>query len=65
MYIPKLRRVSGAVKEIKSADHRSEVSAYFIVHLIKTGEISTRKFGHSWLVDLNELYCFFQAKEAE
>jgi len=65
MYIPKLRRINDVIKEIRAADEQAEISWYLIQHLIKTGKLTAMKFGNSWLINLDELYCFFRAKEYE
>lgn len=65
MYIPKLRRINDVVKLMKAADPQAEISWYLLVHLVRTGKISTRKFGNSWLINLDELYSFFKTKEHE
>ncbi len=65
MYIPKLRRINDAIKQIKADDEQAEISWYLIQQLIITGKITAKKFGNSWLINLDELYSFFQAKERD
>lgn len=63
MYIPRLRRINDVIKQIRADDEQAEISWYLIQHLIKTGELTSMKFGNSWLINLDELYDFFRAKE--
>ena len=63
MYIPKLRRINDVIKQIRSDDEQAEISWYLIQRLIKTGKLTAMKFGNSWLINLDELYDFFRAKE--
>ena len=63
MYIPKLRRINDVIKQIRADDEQAEISWYLIQHLIKTGKLTAMKLGNSWLINLDELYDFFRAKE--
>ena len=63
MYIPKLRRINDVIKQIRADDEQPEISWYLIQHLTKTGKLTAMKFGNSWLINLDELYDFFRAKE--
>lgn len=65
MYIPKLRRINDVVKQIKAVDAKAEISWYLIQQLIKNGKLTAKKFGDAWLINLDELYSFFTAKEAD
>lgn len=65
MYIPRLRRINDVMAQIRADDADAEISWYFIQHLIKTGNLTAMKFGNSWLINLDELYAFFRAKENE
>ena len=60
MYIPKLRRISDVIKEMKAQDHNSPISWYFLRELCRKGKITTLKFGNSWLINVDELYAFFK-----
>lgn len=60
MYIPKLRRISDVIKEMKAQDPDSPVSWYFLRELCKKGKITSLKYGNSWLINVDELYAFFQ-----
>ena len=63
MYVPRLRRISDAVKEIKAGDPRSEVTYGLIKELITSGRITTMKYGNAWLVNLDELYAYLKGGE--
>lgn len=60
MYIPKLRRISDVIKEMKAQDPGSPISWYFLRELCRKGKITTLKFGYSWLINVDELYAFFK-----
>ena len=60
MYVPKLRRISDVIKEMKAYDPDSPVSWYFLRELCKKGKITTLKYGNSGLINVDELYAFFQ-----
>ena len=60
MYVPRLRRIPDAVKEIKAADPRSEITYSLIKELITSGRITTMKYGNAWLVNLDELYAYLK-----
>lgn len=62
MYIPRLRYINDAVKEINERDQDFHVSYYFIRHLIWTGKLTKMKYGDAWLVNMDELYAFFRGK---
>ena len=59
MIIPRIRRINDVIKEMKEKDPETEVSWEMIKTLIKTGKITTKKFGNSWLINLDEFYSFF------
>ena len=60
MYIPKLRRISDVIKEMKVQDPASPISWYFLRELCRICKINTLKFGNSWLINVDELYAFFK-----
>lgn len=45
---------------MKAYDPDSPVSWYFLRELCKKGKITTLKYGNSWLINVDELYAFFQ-----
>ena len=59
MYIPRLRRISDVLNEIRAEDPETDVSHYVIKELLKTGKITSMKYGNAWLVNLDELYAYF------
>jgi len=56
MYIPRLRYINDAVKEIKEKDPASPITYYFIRRLIWEGKITKLKYGSAWLVNMDELF---------
>ena len=60
MYVPRLRRIPNAVKEIKAADPQSEITYSLIKELVTSGKITTMKYGNAWLVNLDELYAYLK-----
>lgn len=63
MYIPRLRRLNQAIKEIKEQDPKSEISYFLFIQMIKKKEISAIMYGNSWLVNIDEIYKFFKTKD--
>lgn len=63
MYIPKLRKIGQAVKEIKKLDPKTEMTDYLLFQMIYKGDIKTIKYGNAWLINLDEIYRFFKTKE--
>ena len=59
MYIPRLRRISDVLNEIRAEDPETDVSQYVVKELLKTGKITSMKYGNAWLVNLDELYAYF------
>lgn len=60
MYIPRLRRISDVLKEIKTADPKTAVTFCVIMELIKNNKITAMKYGNSWLINLDELYAYLK-----
>ena len=56
MYIPRLRYINDAVKEMKENDPACPVTYYLIRTLIEKGVISKIKYGSAWLVNMDELF---------
>lgn len=63
MYIPRLRKIPHAVREIKEQDKNSAITEYLLQELIRQGELSQMKYGNAWLVNLDELAYYFKSKE--
>lgn len=63
MYIPRLRYINDAVKEIKEADPESPITYGFIKRLIFDGKLTKIKYGSAWLVNLDELFLLFGGDE--
>ena len=62
MYIPRLRRISDVLEEIKSKDPKNQIRWRTIKRLIQEGKITALKYGNSWLINLDELYAFFEGR---
>lgn len=60
MYIPRLRRIPDALKEIKSIDPDCPLSWYSLRELCKKGHLTTMKYGNAWLINMDELYALFK-----
>lgn len=65
MYIPRLRRISDVINEMKKADPESIITYYTIIKLIEVGKLTALKYGNAWLINLDELYCILGGKPYE
>ena len=65
MYIPRLRRISDVINEMKKADPESTITYYTIIKLIEVGKLTALKYGNAWLINLDELYCVLGGKPYE
>ena len=65
MYIPRLRRISDIINEMKKADPESIITYYTIIKLIELGKLTALKYGNAWLINLDELYCILGGKPYE
>ena len=65
MYIPRLRRISDTLNEIKSLDPQSVLTRHFIEELIHKKEITALKYGDAWLINLDELYYYLTAQKED
>ena len=65
MYIPRLRRISDVINEMKKADPESIITYYTIIKLIELGKLTALKYGNAWLINLDELYCVLGGKPYE
>ena len=65
MYIPKLRRISDVIKEIKAQDPNSPVSWYFLRELCKKGKITTLKYATRGLLTWTSFIHFFKVEVNE
>ena len=65
MFIPRLRRIEQAIKEIKEFDKDTELNWRIIQQLVKTGVITSVKIGDAWLINIDELYSLFWNKESK
>ena len=65
MYIPRLRRISDVINEMKKADPDSIITYYTIIKLIEVGKLTALKYGNAWLINLDELYCVLGGRPYE
>jgi len=65
MYIPRLRRISDVINEMKKADPENIITYYTIIKLIEVGKLTALKYGNAWLINLDELYCVLGGKPYE
>ena len=59
MYIPRLRRISDVLNEIRAEDPETNITYSAIKELLTTHKITSMKYGNAWLVNLDELYSYF------
>ena len=60
MYVPILRKLNDAVRQIKSADPDSVISRYFIECLIDKKVLHPIMYGDSWMINLDALFFYLQ-----
>ena len=65
MYLPRLRKISDAIREIRRFDGECALSAFFIHQLIRKGKISSLLYGDALLVNLDELFAFFRTSKSD
>lgn len=65
MYIPRLRKKDNIMKIVKKIDPNTALSEYLIDRLVKNGEITSIRYGNACLINLDELFDFFNKKEKE
>ena len=61
MYIPRLRRMSDAIDELRKTDPVSALTPHFLETLIYSQQLTQLKYGYAWLVNLDELYAYLTA----
>lgn len=63
MYIPRLRYINDAVKELKDTDKDCPITYYLIRTWITEGKLAKIKYGSAWLVNMDELCSFLWGKQ--
>ena len=63
MYLPRLRRISDVLKEIKCIDPGTCLTYNMLVELMKQGAITPLKYGNAWVVNMDELLLFVNGKK--
>ena len=61
MYIPRLRRMSDAIDELRKTDPVSALTPHFLETLIYSQQLTQLKYGYAWLLNLDELYAYLTA----
>ncbi len=59
MYIPRFRKITEVLKEIKQFDKDTEITWDIIKYLIKNGFLTPLKLSNAWLINTDELYSLF------
>ena len=65
MYMPRLRRLSDVINEMRANDPDSIITRYLLVDMINSGKITAMRYGNAWLINLDELYCVLGGKPDE
>ena len=60
MYVPILRKLNDAIRQIKTADPDSVISRYFIECLIDKKVLRPVMYGDAWMINLDELFFYLQ-----
>ena len=63
MYIPRLRKLDQVYKIFKEKDKNTALSKHMLEKLIFSEKITKIKYGNAWLINLDELFAFFNTKE--
>lgn len=60
MYIPRFRRMSDVIKEMKEKDPNTAMTMTLLYELIRSESITAMKYGNAWLINIDELYAFLK-----
>ena len=63
MYLPRLRRISDVLKEVKQVDPGTCLNYNMLVTLMKQGVITQLKYGNAWVINMDELLLFVNGKK--
>ncbi|MGN0761139.1 MAG: hypothetical protein ACI4MV_04260 [Christensenellales bacterium] len=63
MYLPRLRRISDVLKEVKKVDPDTCLNYKMLVTLMKQGVITPLKYGNAWVINMDELLLFVNGKK--
>jgi len=63
MYLPRLRRISDVLKEVKQVDPDTCLNYKMLVTLMKQGVITPLKYGNAWVINMDELLLFVNGKK--
>ena len=59
MYLPRLRRINDALKEIKKVDKDTCLTYNMIKQLMIQGKLTMFNYAYAYVVNLDELYLYF------
>ena len=65
MYLPRLRRIHDALKEIKKFDKDTCLTFNMLKQLMIQGKLTMFKYGNAYVVNLDELYQYFTKSNAK
>ena len=63
MYLPRLRRISDVLNEVKQVDPDTCLTYHMLVELMKQGIITPLKYGNAWVINMDELLLFVNGKK--
>lgn len=65
MYIPRMRKISQIVKEMKEKDANTAITYYLIETMLLRNKLTKIKWSNTWLLNIDELYGFFTGDKTE
>lgn len=65
MYLPRLRRISDVLEEVKTADPGTCLTYHMLIDLMKGGAITPLKYGNAWVINMDELLLFVNGKKED
>lgn len=65
MYLPRLRRISDVLEEVKTADPGTCLTYHMLIDLMKDGAITPLKYGNAWVINVDELLLFVNGKNED
>lgn len=65
MYIPRLRKKEEVIRIVKQLDPNTALTYDLLHKLAKTGEITEIRYGNACLINLDELFDYFNKKDTD
>ena len=65
MYLPRLRRISDVLDEVKRTEPDTCLTYHMLIDLMKDGAITPLKYGNAWVVNMDELLLFVNGKKED